>query len=180
MTGPVPPYALFVLVEDVDARYLSDALTRAYKGNFEAAWEQYLVTGNHEDAPKKLKNAYPEGTKAPVPDDFRSPFVRKTPEECALWLQDAPEDVALNREYFLFMDEFSRTEDTIQICRVKHDAETGYFHVEYFPELTGDSTIQIATSLGSKFDDALERYQCRRMRDGKPDRSQGIPFDQTA
>ncbi|KAF3066435.1 Bifunctional epoxide hydrolase 2 [Daldinia childiae] len=116
MTGPIPPYALFVLVDDINANYLNDALTRAYKGNFEAAWEQHLV-GSYEDAPKKLENAYPEGTKTPIDVDFRSPFAGKPPEECALWLQNAPEDVALNREYFLFIDQFSKEDDTIQICR---------------------------------------------------------------
>ncbi|KAI0134970.1 hypothetical protein F4814DRAFT_399545 [Daldinia grandis] len=176
MAGPIPPYALFVLVDGIDAHYLNDALTRAYKGNFEAAWEQYLVVGSYEDAPKKLENAYPEGTKAPIDADFRSPFIGKTPEECALWLQNAPEDVALNHEYFLFMDQFSKEEDTIQICRAEQDVRTGELHVEYFPEPVGDSTVRIATSLGLKFDEALQRYQRNRIRDGRPDRSKGVPY----
>ncbi|KAI1642158.1 uncharacterized protein F4817DRAFT_369643 [Daldinia loculata] len=179
MTGPMPPYALFVLVDDIDADYLNDALTRAYKRNFEAAWEhKYLVIGGYENAPKKLENAYPEGTKAPIHADFRSLFIGNTPEECALSLQNAPEVVALNREYFLFVDQFSKEEDTIQICRVEQNIGTKRLHVEYFPKPTGDSTVRIATSSGLKFDEALQRYQRNRIRDGRPDRSKGVPYGQ--
>lgn len=57
MTGPTPPFALFVIADGIDAdvstipssplipyvltsaKYLSDALTQAYKGDFEAALE---------------------------------------------------------------------------------------------------------------------------------------------
>ncbi|KAI1244684.1 hypothetical protein MGN70_014561 [Eutypa lata] len=158
MAGPIPPFAFFVTAE-VDGEYLNDALARAYKGNFEAAWEQYLATDNYQDAPRRVKNAYPEGTKAPIPANFSSPFVGKTLEDCAKWLQEAPDDVALNREYFTAVDNSSREDDTIQICRV-----------------IAESTIQMSTSLGVKFDEALQRYQRNRMRDGKPDRSKGVPY----
>ncbi|EMR71282.1 hypothetical protein UCREL1_1676 [Eutypa lata UCREL1] len=175
MAGPIPPFAFFVTAE-VDGEFLNDALTRAYKGNFEAAWEQYLATDNYQDAPRRVKNAYPEGTKAPIPANFSSPFVGKTLEDCAKWLQEAPDDVALNREYFTAVDNSSREDDTIQICRVIGKGELGNIQVECFPVPTAESTIQMSTSLGVKFDEALQRYQRNRMRDGKPDRSKGVPY----
>ncbi|KAI0381678.1 hypothetical protein F5Y04DRAFT_280758 [Hypomontagnella monticulosa] len=177
MAGPTPPFALFVIADGIDVDYLSDALKRAYKGGFEAAWEQYLVTGDYDDAPKKLENTYPEGTEAPVASSYQSPFIGKTVEDCAAWLQNAPDGVALNRDYFLVIDEFSKKSDSVQICRVLHTEGGGGFEVEYFPESTDDSTVQMNTSLGVKFDEALQRYQRNRMRDGKPDRSKGMPYD---
>ncbi|KAI1478787.1 hypothetical protein F4774DRAFT_144329 [Daldinia eschscholtzii] len=176
MAGPIPPYALFVLADGIDADYLSDALTRAYKGNYEAAWEQYVVTGSYDDAPKKLENAYPEGTKPPVDANFQSPFIGKTPEECVLWLQNAPEDVALNHESFFFIDQFSKEDDTMQICRAENDPKTGKLEVEYYPVSTEDATLEMATALGVKFDENMQRYQRNRIRDGKPDRSKGVPY----
>jgi len=156
---------------------LNEALTRAYKGNFEASWNLYVATDKYTDAPKKPENRYPEGTKAPIQDSSpQSPFTGKALESCAEWLRDAPDEVALNREYFTAMDQFSRTDDTILICRTIPSKESGKLDVEYFPEKTDDATIQMAISIGLNFDEALRRYQVNRMVDKKPDRSKGQPY----
>ncbi|KAK7413933.1 hypothetical protein QQX98_007201 [Neonectria punicea] len=181
MAGPIPPYALFVLTDDIDIDYLNGSLTRAYKGNYEAGWDLYVATDSYSDAPKRLENQYPEGTKAPLENsDFRSPFIGKSLESCAEWLKNAPDEVALNREYFTAVDQFSRADDTVLICRVVSGQDKGELAVEYFPEKTDDATTQMAVSIGLKFDEALQRYQRNRVRDGKPDRSNGEPYSRTS
>jgi hypothetical protein len=73
------------------------------------------------------------------------------------------------------MDQFSRTNDTVLICRTIK-ADNGKLDVEFFPEKTDHLTTQMAVSIGLKFDEALQRYQRNRIRDGKPDRSRGEPY----
>ncbi|CAM1501389.1 Fc.00g105510.m01.CDS01 [Cosmosporella sp. VM-42] len=177
MTGPIPPYALFVLAEDIDVRYLNESLFQAYQGFDEVAWDLYVATDSYNEAPTKLEGRYPEGTKAPLKDvGFRSSFIGQTLEFCGEWLQNAPAHIALNRDYFTAMDQFSRVDDTVLICRVIPAEDGGELIVEYFPEKTEDATIQISVSIGLRFDEALQRYQRNRMRDGKPDRSKGGPY----
>lgn len=74
------------------------------------------------------------------------------------------------------MDQFSRADDTVLLCR----AVRGQLVIECFPEKTDNAVIQMSVSLGIRFDEALRRYQVRRMVDGKPDRSQGHPYSKDA
>ncbi len=202
MSGPQPPYALFVIATDIDVnvssvptclllrsrltrillpQYANDCLTRAWKGNYEAAWELYLATDDYNDAPKKRDdNELSEGTRAPVAADFAFPFVGKTLEECAQWLQRTPEDVELNRQYFAALTQHSREDDTVLLCRIVNPDDSGnnnnIIALQYFPVPTGDAVIEMQTALGMAFDERLQNYQRQRMQDGKPDRSKGEPY----
>lgn len=138
-----------------------------------------MATDAYGDAPKKLDNAYPEGTKAPI-QHGRFHFTGKTLESCADWLRDAPDDVALNREYFTAMDQFSRADDTVLLCRAVRGQQPTKLVIECFPEKTDNAVIQMSVSLGIRFDEALRRYQIRRTVDGKPDRSKGQPYSKDA
>jgi len=194
MSGPQPPYALFVTAEDIDVdvgpaprlchpsltriQYINDTLTRAWKGDMEAAWELYLATDDYDDAPKKrTDNQLSEGTKAPVSTDFKSPFIGKALEECAKWLQRAPEERELNREYFTALDEHSKEDDTVLLCRIVDSDGSGNVTLQYFPVPTGDTVVEMQTSHGLVFDEKLQNYQRQRMTDGKPDRSKGEPYE---
>lgn len=159
-------------------QYINDSLTRAWKGDYEAAWELYVATDDYEDAPKKRSdNELSEGTHAPISTGFRSPFVGKTLEECARWLQRGPDEVELNRQYFTALEEHSKEDDTVLLCRtVESDDDSGNVILQYFPVPTGDAVAEMQTSLGTKFDEKLQNYQRQRMQDGQPDRSKGEPY----
>lgn len=116
-----------------------------------------------------------DGTEAPV-KSFESSFVGKTPEECAVWLQAAPEDVDLDRDIFATLDEHSKENDTITMCRVLEDRGG---EVEYFPVPVGDAVVLLITSQGLKFDERLEGYQSQMREDGKPDLSKGKPYSRS-
>lgn len=117
----------------------------------------------------------PEATQPPLDDSFKSPWIGKTIEECAQWLQNAPSDSGVQREYFTAMDQFSKEDDTVLTCRVRN--ENGEVEVDYYPLATKEIAMHMLTNRGSKFDEAGHAYQTRMKREGKPDRSQGGPFN---
>jgi hypothetical protein len=116
----------------------------------------------------------PEATKPPLEGSFHSPWIGRTVEDCAKWLQNMPNDRGVQREYFTAMNQFSGEDDTVLTCRVrKNNGEVG---VDYYPLSTAEISMYMITNRGSKFDEAGHAYQARAERDGKPDRSQGGPF----
>ncbi|KAL9110582.1 MAG: hypothetical protein Q9227_004940 [Pyrenula ochraceoflavens] len=174
MAGPQPPYALFVTTDGVDVAYINKCLTRAWEGNFKAAWFLY-VAESYDGAPRKrTDNEISEGTKAPM-SDFQSPFLDCSLEECAKWLQSAPDEISLQREYFTALDQFSKEDDTILLCRYveTHTEGQSTRKLQYFPVPTSDAVMSMQNALGLKFDEKLQNYQRSRMKDGKPDRSKG-------
>ncbi|KAH9873392.1 hypothetical protein J1614_005790 [Plenodomus biglobosus] len=77
---------------------------------------------------------------------------------------------AVNRDYFLVMDEFSKEDDTIQVCRVVKEADDG-IRVDYFPQPTDQVQLEMWTNMGSKYDEKANIYcNARRFEDHKPDR----------
>lgn len=103
--------------------------------------------------------------------------------ECAQWLQGVGSEVGLNKEYFTVIDEFSKNDDTVLVCRIVFSAEAdgggeegGKLKVEYFPQPTGSIAMEMATNGGSKFDEKAINYQRSRLKDGKPDRSNAGPY----
>jgi hypothetical protein len=123
----------------------------------------WVATDSYEDLPKAPgeRQPPPEATKPPIESWFKSPWIGKTVEDCARWLQNMPKDSAVQREYFTAMDQFSKEDDTVLTCRIRNN--------------NGVSMYMI-TNRESKFDEAGESYQARAKRNGKPDRSQGGPF----
>lgn len=120
-------------------------------------------------------NELPTGTEAPIPEGFSSPWTGKSSEECALWLQQAPANVAVHQDYFTVMNEFSKEDDTVLVCRVK-SKNGNKIDLEYFPQPTDKIVMEMATNGGLKFDEKAQNYQRSRMNDGKPDRSKAGPY----
>ena len=117
----------------------------------------------------------PEATKPPLSESFKSPWVGRTVEECAQWLQDAPKDSAVLKDYFTAVNEFSKQDDTVLTCRVRF--ENGKLKVDYYPMPTEQISMLMLTNRGSYFDERGSGYQARVKHEGKIDRSQGGPFN---
>lgn len=116
----------------------------------------------------------PEATKPPLEDSFKSPWIGKTVENCAEWLQNAPNDSGVQREYFTAMNQFSKEDDAVLTCRIRNEGSE--VKVDYYPLSTAEISMYMITNRGSKFDEAGHAYQARVEREGKPDRNQGGPF----
>ncbi|KAF1848206.1 uncharacterized protein K460DRAFT_279040 [Cucurbitaria berberidis CBS 394.84] len=173
-----PPFALFVLDKDITNEYLNNSLVRAYNGDYQSGWNLWVATDSYDDLPppQQTHQPPPEATKPPLPADFSSPWVGKTVEDCAKWLQEMPvqEGVyaeSVNRDYFTAMNEFSKEEDMVLVCRFQNK-DNGNTRVDYFPQSTDEVQMQMWTNLGSKFDEQASNYRdARRFEDNKPDRS---------
>lgn len=74
------------------------------------------------------------------------------------------------------MDEHSKEEDTVMLCRIVKSDKSHGVELEYFPQETDTIVMNMATNGGLKFDEKCRNYQVSRMKDGKPDRSKGGPF----
>ncbi|KAL9618754.1 MAG: hypothetical protein Q9160_006548 [Pyrenula sp. 1 TL-2023] len=168
-----PPFALFITAEDGDLDYINDSLTRSWRGNEKAAWNLWLATNNYDEAPKER---LAEGTQAPV-SSYTSPWAGKTLDECAHWLQDAGERVKLHRKFFAAMDQYSREDDTILICRIGSTGPSDPMTLQYYPVETEFVVAELISGGDARFDERLQNYQRSRMMDGKPDRSKGKPIE---
>jgi len=115
------------------------------------------------------------GTVPPIPESYVSPWYGKTVEDCAKWLQAAPDEVVSDKRHFAAMSEFSRDDDTVLLCRVKR-VDGGEWKVDYFPVWTVHIAMYLHTSNGDMFEEAFGQYQARMKDEGKPDRSQGGPY----
>ncbi|KAF2443356.1 hypothetical protein P171DRAFT_414795 [Karstenula rhodostoma CBS 690.94] len=171
-----PPFALFVLDENIDIEYLNRSLKLAHDWDANATWDLWVATNSYEDMPAAPgeRQPPPEATKPPLENSFKSPWIGKTVEDCAVWLQNAPDNSGVEREYFTAMNRFSREDDTVLTCRVRSGSSR--VEVGYYPLATADISMYMITNRGSRFDEAGYTYQARVRRDGKPDRSQGGPF----
>lgn len=155
---------------------INNGLRRAWEGNYRGGWQLWLATDSYDDIPKaRNDNELPTGTEPPISDTFTSPWVGKSLEDCAKWLQQAPADSAVHRDYFTAMNEFSKKDDTVLVCRVK-SKDGDKIELEYFPQPTDKIVMEMATNGGLKFDEKAQNYQRSRMKDGKPDRSKAGPY----
>ncbi|KAF1843216.1 uncharacterized protein K460DRAFT_341102 [Cucurbitaria berberidis CBS 394.84] len=171
-----PPFALFVLDKDINNEYINKGLESAHGWDSMATWDLWVATDSYDDMPKQSgdRQPPPEATKPPLADSYKSPWVGKTIEECAKWLQAAPEDTAVLKDYFTAVNEFSKEDDTVLTCRVR--VEDGDLKVDYYPLPTKEIAMMMLTNRGSYFDERGSAYQSVMRRNGKPDRSQGGPF----
>lgn len=194
-----PPFALFILHKNVTKevskhhpmsmtpnawnsreQFLEDSLKRAHEGDPTPGWSFWVATKSYDDMPAPPQHDKPdeEGTEPPLPDNWSSPWIGKTIEECAKWLQEMPTydgeqyylDTSVRREYFVAMDEFSMEDDTMLVCRVTKK-EDGGVKVDYFPQAVDEVQMQMWTNEGSMFDNKAEAYQATMRKEGKPDRS---------
>lgn len=116
----------------------------------------------------------PEATRPPITDSFRSPWIGKTVEECAKWLQAAAENSVVVRDYFTAINEFSKEDNTVSTCRVR--IEDAGLKVDCYPISTEEIAIMMLTNRGTVFGERGAEYQRTMKRDGKIDRSQEGPF----
>ncbi|EAT90085.1 hypothetical protein SNOG_01873 [Parastagonospora nodorum SN15] len=177
------PFALFVLDKSIDNETLERA--RSWDAANEADWDLWLATNSYEDMPRDPPNRrQPDGsvlpaahgTVPPISKSYVSPWYGKTVEDCARWLQAAPDDVASDKQHFAAMNEYSREDDTVLLCRVKKtDGEAGW-KVDYYPVWTVHVAMALHTRNGTSFEESFGGYQRKMEGEGKPDRSQGGPY----
>ncbi|KAH8690414.1 hypothetical protein GQ44DRAFT_780427 [Phaeosphaeriaceae sp. PMI808] len=165
-----PPFALFIIEEDIDNAYVNASLKHAFVGNFEMSYQLWVATGSYADMPKDHNSGC---TEPRIPSSFRSPWIGKTVEDCAKWLQGAPEDTPVNKEYFTVMNEYSKEDNTVLVCRI---SEEDGFKVEYFPQSTDEVSMQMHTNDGPKFDEKASNYQTTMEAQGRADRSRAGPY----
>lgn len=82
----------------------------------------------------------------------------------------------MHRTYFTALDEHSKEDDTVMLCRIVAPENEGKVNLDYFPMATDAIQRDIVTSDGLKFDERAQNYQRSRMKDGKPDRSRAGPY----
>ncbi|KAH8701248.1 hypothetical protein GQ44DRAFT_632234 [Phaeosphaeriaceae sp. PMI808] len=164
------PLMLFVLDKDID----NVILEHARSWDADAGWNLWLTTESYEDMPRDSPNGVVYGTELPIPESYKSPWYGKTVEDCARWLQAAPNDVASDKRHFAAMNEFSKDDSTVLLCSIK--TGDGKFKVDYFPVATKYIAVYLHTRNGDQFEESFGGYQRRRKDEGKPDRSKGGPY----
>ncbi|KAI8965111.1 hypothetical protein F5Y11DRAFT_313888 [Daldinia sp. FL1419] len=178
----IPPYALFVLSENIDNDYLNDVLRRTTEAN---DGRSVFIVVSIPDTSSPYSCGPPRcyvgvgdeqrilttgGTTA-VPDSYISPFLGKTLEDCAAYLSGTPEDITWETEYFCALDEHSKEDDTMMMIRI---LPNGRLHA--FPRETKMAVLSMMTFLVDDFEQRLGVYQRMCRRQGKPDRSVGVPW----
>ena len=73
------------------------------------------------------------------------------------------------------MNEFSKEDDTVLVCRIKSE-DNGGIKVEYFPQSTDEISMAMHTNGDLKWDEKAINYQRSRIKDGKPDRGRAGPY----
>jgi hypothetical protein len=114
------------------------------------------------------------GTEPPILESYKSPWYGKSVEECAKWLQAAPDDIASDKRHFAAKNQYSMEDNTVLLCRIEEN--DGAFKVDYFPLTTAHVAMYLHTSNGDMFEEPFGRYQREMEEEGRPDRSQGGPY----
>jgi hypothetical protein len=74
------------------------------------------------------------------------------------------------------MDDHSKADDSVMLCRIVKSDPPENVELEYFPQETNTIVMNMATNGGLRFDEKCRSYQVSQQKDGKPDRSKGGPF----
>ena len=107
-----------------EAQTIDDLLQKAYDGSTIDAWDFYLAVEDYDLAPKHVPGKPSSGTKAPIPENFKSPFVGKPVTDAAEWLKQKPEDVQLESKFFALLDK-KAVDGNIVLCNIgKEDKVT--------------------------------------------------------
>ena len=138
-----------------------------------------MASSEYSDVPRRPKgNPIPEGSKPPL-GSLPSAWIGKTIEQCAQWLSEAPEDIAVNKRYFAVICEHMKEEDAVMLCRTVEDIpeerEEDRGQLQYFPVKTERTELILMQTIGIEFLERLMQYRTRRLQEGKPDRSKGGP-----
>ncbi|KAF2648758.1 hypothetical protein K491DRAFT_698672 [Lophiostoma macrostomum CBS 122681] len=100
---------------------MNEVLSRAEKENFGTGWNLWVASSEYSDIPRRpMGSRIPEGSKPPL-ESLPSVWIGKTIEQCAQWLSQAPEDIAVNRIYFAVISENMKENDTVTLCRTVED-----------------------------------------------------------
>lgn len=114
----------------------------------------------------------PAGTSPPIADSFESPFIGKSLEECAKYIQDTPDNKVWNHEYFCVLGDEDKADDTITLVR---SFSNGAVHS--FPCPTDETGLNMYTALSDNFEEKLQMYQKKTKSKGGNDRSVGVPYE---
>ncbi|KAF2822870.1 hypothetical protein CC86DRAFT_372667 [Ophiobolus disseminans] len=176
-----PPYALFVLDASISKEFLDDCLQRAHDGDPTPGWSFWVASTSYADMPAPPQTDKPdeEGTEPPLPDSWTSHWIGKTVEECAQWLQKQPTyegekyylDSSVRQGYFVAMDEWSKEDGTMLVCRVSKKEDGEELNVDFFPQRVEEVQMQMWTNEGSMWENKAQAYRDTVRKEGKPDRS---------
>ncbi|OTB14553.1 hypothetical protein K445DRAFT_12807 [Daldinia sp. EC12] len=178
----IPPFPLFVLSEDIDVDYVNDVLRRTTESNYNV--HVFVVVSIREESypyacgPQRAFTKVGDESRVlsgecmiAVPDSYVSPFVGKTLEDCAAYLSGTPEDIVWETKFFCALDKYSKEDDTVTLVRILLDDT-----LHAIPEKTSRVAGSLMTYLRDDYERSLERYQRICRREGKPDRSVGVPW----
>ena len=161
-----------------ECKHANDLLTKAWEGNFKAAWYLWLASDNYSDAPKQEGKQIPPATEPPL-QNLPTGWSGKTIKECVKWVQQMPDDVALNKNYFAVINDDMKGDDSVLVVRIIedwYDWEDKRGTLEYFPVSKDEVAIVLLTSGGNKFEETLLNYRRTQMREGKPMKCKGGPY----
>ena len=93
-------------------------------------------------------------------------------------LKSAPEEVDLDRRFFVALDEHSEANDTMTIGRIGDGAVEGKEgKVQYFSVKANEAAMYLNSIMSNSFDESLQSYQGERRRNGEADLSRGKPYN---
>ena len=133
---------------------LNDVLQKAHDGSTVNNWFYYLATTDYASAPqKKPGGGGQEGTKAPIDQSFKSPFVGDSEVDVARWLQQKPEGVDLDGVFFAVLDKKAET-GSVALCRIG-DRDGKGEEVSCVLVKTEESSLTLAGMEYGEFDELL-------------------------
>ena len=98
---------------------INSILKKAFDDPSVDQWWWYLATSDYDAAPQKDdKPIFKKWTSAPIPPSFQSPFIGKTPQDAAHWLQNKPASVSLDPHFFGLLDKQAGKSGKVALCRV--------------------------------------------------------------
>jgi hypothetical protein len=118
----------------------------------------WVATDSYDDIlpPPEVHKAPPKATEPPLLEAYSSPWIGKTIEDCAKWLEKKSRamstdernclvNTGVSAENFLVMNNSVREEDSVLVCRIMM-GDSGEARVEHFPQPTGDVHMQMWTN----------------------------------
>ncbi|KAJ4163428.1 hypothetical protein LMH87_005159 [Akanthomyces muscarius] len=127
LSGPVSPFALFVLSDKIGADYINRFVQRTANSNdgdffltvvhIQDDFNPYICAPNIRTIDKgdDERNLDEQGTRPPITNCFTLPFVGKSLKDCAEYLRKSPDGKAWSNEYFCALSEEDVGGDTVML-----------------------------------------------------------------
>lgn len=126
-------FALFVLVDvSTDVSYtplspkyiltnlnqqINQVLQKSYDGANLNSWHLWLAD-SYTNTPRKQGDQYMDGTKPPVPKEWKSPFLGKTIPEAAEFIKKLPNEATVDWHHFVVIDEDFLKSGIVNLWRI--------------------------------------------------------------